>query len=493
MSWDTFRQQVKMTMELMPKDSDDLAKVLASAYDMAVKTPPAGDLAVGNAVMNGNVAALENVIKNVFNLQAVSPKQLNLFELFTAGLQAYWAGSTLQVVRPCLFPLAPGASANLSTLTVVCSNPGQTVPFPTELIKPESTVGPFIENFIQAAEMHFKTISGEYNVNSMYGFLPTATSGPGIVPWVGYTIDASKVIAANEIEVANILNELGGFKTIDELVNAYQSGATGDADGGGSIDKVNYGDGTSKGAVEANIDRIRQIAEICVKYGWTGRARIASLLAISGGENLWSMREEGFHYTKVERLAEVFSIFRQGWDTTTKPGKKIAIPKPEAYNFIPGGTPGPKGLANYIYAPQRNGKLVGNTQPDDGGKFIGRGLIQLTGREAYEHYGKLAGVDILNNPKLLVNSLDVSVKVATEFYKERVERQNKVSANAQPQAYYIAARDRTGFNVANIKAVKDGYFNYFIENWDKLGLNDGVNPVAKVSTPLSTPTKTIVG
>lgn len=224
--WDTFRQQVKTIMELLPADSDDLAKIMANSYDMAVKTPPAGDLLVGNAVMNGNVTALENVIKSVFDLQLRSSEQLPLFELFTSGFQAYWAGSTLQIVRPCVIPPAPAASINVQTLSVVCSNPGQKIPLPAELIKPESTVTPFIENFIQAAEMHFKTISGEYNVTAMFGFPPTATTGPGILPWVGYTIDASKIIENNEIETKNLLEKLGGFSSVEDLMFAYENGAS---------------------------------------------------------------------------------------------------------------------------------------------------------------------------------------------------------------------------------------------------------------------------
>jgi hypothetical protein len=224
--WDTFRQQVKTTMELLPADSDDLAKVLATAYDIAVKTPPAGDLLVGNAVMNGNVTALENVIKSVFDLQLTSGEQLPIFELFTNGFQAYWAGATLQIVKQCVIPPAPGASINVQTLNVLCSNPGQKIPLPAELIRPESTTTPFIENFIQAAEMHFKTISGAYNVTAMFGAPPTATTGPGVVPWVGYTIDASKIIENNEIEIKNLLQQLGGFESVEDLMFAYENGAS---------------------------------------------------------------------------------------------------------------------------------------------------------------------------------------------------------------------------------------------------------------------------
>ena len=57
----------------------------------------------------------------------------------------------------------------------------------------------------------------------------------------------------------------------------------------------------------------------------------------------------------------------------------------------------PQALANKVYA----GRL-GNNQENDGWNFHGRGLIQLTGRENYERCGSAIGVDLINEPTLLV-------------------------------------------------------------------------------------------
>lgn len=61
---------------------------------------------------------------------------------------------------------------------------------------------------------------------------------------------------------------------------------------------------------------------------------------------------------------------------------------------------------------------LGNTQPGDGERFMGRGYIQLTGRANYEHYGQKLGLDLVNHPDLALQP-DVAAKIMVEYFKER--------------------------------------------------------------------------
>jgi len=62
---------------------------------------------------------------------------------------------------------------------------------------------------------------------------------------------------------------------------------------------------------------------------------------------------------------------------------------------------------------------LGNTEPGDGLRYIGRGPIQLTGKHNYEKYGKLAGYDIVSNPELMSSNQQVSLAVTKAYLEDK--------------------------------------------------------------------------
>jgi putative chitinase len=61
---------------------------------------------------------------------------------------------------------------------------------------------------------------------------------------------------------------------------------------------------------------------------------------------------------------------------------------------------------------------LGNTQPGDGARFYGRGLIQLTGRSNYSLAGHALGIDLINFPSLAADP-DSAARIAAWFWNTR--------------------------------------------------------------------------
>ena len=86
---------------------------------------------------------------------------------------------------------------------------------------------------------------------------------------------------------------------------------------------------------------------------------------------------------------------------------------PSKYNKL-----NPKDPKEPTGALYENRKNLGNNLAGDGPKFIGRGILQLTGRANYDNMSKKLGIDLLANPELACDTV-ISVKIACEYFKER--------------------------------------------------------------------------
>ena len=131
------------------------------------------------------------------------------------------------------------------------------------------------------------------------------------------------------------------------------------------------------------------------KYSITDINEKAMFLAQTTHEsNDYKRLEESFNY-RPERLFEVFKK-RVG---TLENAKKLCLQ-------------GAKEIADFVY-----GGRLGNSQ-DEGYKYRGRGIIQLTGKNNYEYYGKKINIDLVNNPDLAKES-NAAMEIALLFWKEK--------------------------------------------------------------------------
>lgn len=72
----------------------------------------------------------------------------------------------------------------------------------------------------------------------------------------------------------------------------------------------------------------------------------------------------------------------------------------------------PQAIFNRTY-----GNRLGNTAPGDGYKYRGRGIFQLTGKDAYKRYGERLGIDLINDPDQAANP-DISIKIACLYWAD---------------------------------------------------------------------------
>ena len=73
---------------------------------------------------------------------------------------------------------------------------------------------------------------------------------------------------------------------------------------------------------------------------------------------------------------------------------------------------GAKSIADFVY-----GGRLGNAK-DEGYKYRGRGIIQLTGKNNYKYYGDKLNIDLVNSPDL-AKEPDAAIEIALLFWKEK--------------------------------------------------------------------------
>jgi putative chitinase len=114
---------------------------------------------------------------------------------------------------------------------------------------------------------------------------------------------------------------------------------------------------------------------------------------------------ESLNY-RVPRMLEIFGV-----------GKHSAAITPAEAEQLAGK---PSELAERVYGlgNPKKAKELGNIDPGDGAKFIGRGMIQITGRASYAKFGKALGIDLVANPDLAADPRYM-LAIAAEEWTEK--------------------------------------------------------------------------
>ena len=206
---------------------------------------------------------------------------------------------------------------------------------------------------------------------------------------------------------------------------------------------------------------IQYLLEACEKVGLKSKYAKCAVLAIAGGETGWQPIGE-YTYYPASSLMKIFG-------RTFPPGSEAEAEKYAKWDYK---VKGREDFFRKIYNPSGNGKFVGNTQPDDGAKYYGRGFNQLTGRSGYlqaQNFLKSKGiaVDLMNNPDSVLSDPKIAALCCAAFYILNVKH------DQNDPGYFVAARKRTGADAGTGYAKKQKYYEYF------LGASVSANPTNK--------------
>lgn len=127
------------------------------------------------------------------------------------------------------------------------------------------------------------------------------------------------------------------------------------------------------------------------KHGITTPLRLAHFCAQVFHETgaLRVERESGNY--SAARIVEIFGVGKHSAKVTVSQARKLAGDGPALFERV-------YGLGN----PRKHD--LGNTQPGDGWRYRGGGIMQTTGRDNYRRMGKKCGVDFEANPKLVLSA-----------------------------------------------------------------------------------------
>jgi hypothetical protein len=220
-------------------------------------------------------------------------------------------------------------------------------------------------------------------------------------------LELSAEEAANTVPKEENTNETSVSDNTNELTPSGESSTNGDAtfNIADSIDpKIFVGPNWKSFNIEDAISRIESTAfrpkNIFKKY------LRDTLALIKNDSNITDIRQAA--YLLGTAYAEAgYSL--QRWEAD--------------YLYKGAGIPyGPEGPPQKVlnYYRSTNGKKDYYTLGTDskGLPYFGRGLIQLTGKDNYQKYGRLIGVDLVNNGDLALNPIN-SYKIAVEYLKDR--------------------------------------------------------------------------
>jgi len=145
-----------------------------------------------------------------------------------------------------------------------------------------------------------------------------------------------------------------------------------------------------------------QLKSQLASQGITDPKAVANIMAQVQAESGFKPQSENLNYSG-KKLFELYGAGNKG-------GNKVRFKTVAEAEAV--AAKGPEAVGNVIY-----GGRMGNKE-DEGFKYRGRGLIQLTGKDNYKKYGDMIGVDLVKNPDL-ANDPAIASKIAAAYFAQK--------------------------------------------------------------------------
>ena len=139
--------------------------------------------------------------------------------------------------------------------------------------------------------------------------------------------------------------------------------------------------------------------------GITDPKAVANIMAQVQAESGGVAKSENLKYSG-KKLFELYGAGNKG-------GNKVRFKTVEEADAV--AAKGEEAVGNVIY-----GGRMGNKE-DEGYKYRGRGLIQLTGKDNYKKFGDMIGVDLVKNPDM-ANDPAIAQKLAAAYFSEKEKK-----------------------------------------------------------------------
>ena len=144
-------------------------------------------------------------------------------------------------------------------------------------------------------------------------------------------------------------------------------------------------------------------------HEWSNDRLLALILATIASEtDDFKVRAENLSFRSPERIRDLW---------------------PQRFPTVDSAEPfvgNPEKLAQEVY-----GGRFHNDQPGDAYRYRGRGMAMLLGREEYERYGEVIGVDLLSNPEFALNpAIGARIAFAAYFDDATIKKLNAYFQNS---------------------------------------------------------------